>query len=302
MRGNIMVIVKLKGGLGNQLFQYAAARRIALDNNLDLKLDILSGFENDFYKQKYKLNHFNIIEDFATKEEIDHLKRLGSTNLIGKVTRLRNSFRFGHKYCLIRERMFNFDASILRHYKYAYLDGYWQSEKYFQSIEEVIRKEFSMKSPPEVLNQQIADKIIKTNSVCIHYRRLHGISGDKVCSRGVAIHGATSFEYYHSAINYLSSKYSDLHFFVFSDNSEWAQQNVQIDFPTIFVTYNRDEKDYEDLQLMSQCKYYIIANSSFSWWGAWLNQSEDKIVIAPKQWFRANINTVDLCPPEWILI
>lgn len=301
-----MVIVLLKGGLGNQLFQYAMGRRIAVDNNLPLKLDVEAGFKNDFYKRSYGLKHFNILEDFATQKEVKRARRIQSRGIIGKLIRLANRFRPYYKRYVINERNYHeYDINILRQYTEVYFNGYWQTEKYFKSIEEIIRKEFTVKYPLEGLNLKISNEIVKTNSVSLHIRRNHGISTNgKVDSFAVKQHGTIPIDYYCSAVKYLSSKYNNLDFFVFTDNPEWTNNNLKLSYPhTLVMHNNKNNKDYEELRLMSLCKHQIIANSTFSWWAAWLNSNPDKIVIAPKNWFaNADFDTSDLIPKEWIKI
>jgi hypothetical protein len=298
-----MVIVKLYGGLGNQLFQYALGRKIAAKNSAALKLDVLTGFENDFYRRKYCLAYFNIQERFASLEEVTALTRPRMAERV-RAKLLRRQPRAARTY--IRERHFHFDSHVLNLPDGIYLDGYWQSEKYFIDIQEIIRKEFTVKTALTDMNLKIAKDIIKTNSICIHVRRLHGISGDKVDGHAVKTHGSASLDYYYNAIKYFSDKYNELHFFVFADETEWAEDNIKPDAPTTYITHNASDKGYEDLRLMSYCKHFIIANSTFSWWGAWLNPRKDKMVLAPSQWFgkeeQASRKMHDLLPASWIVL
>lgn len=298
-----MVIVKLYGGLGNQLFQYALGRKIAAKNSASLKLDVLTGFENDFYRRNYSLAYFNIQECFASLEEVAALTRPRMSERV-RAKLLRRPPRPPQTY--IREKHFHFDPDVLNLPDGIYLEGYWQSEKYFIDIQEIIRKEFTVKTELTDMNLKIAKDIIKTNSICIHVRRLHGISGDKVNVHAVKTHGSSSLDYYYSAIKYFSDKYSELHFFVFADDPEWAKDNIKPDAPTTYVTHNTSDKDYEDLRLMSNCKHFVIANSTFSWWGAWLNPRKDKIVLAPNQWFgkerQSSRKMDDLLPANWFVL
>ncbi|MBN2313951.1 MAG: glycosyltransferase, partial [Sedimentisphaerales bacterium] len=273
-----MVIVKLYGGLGNQLFQYAMARRMAVDSQSLLKLDATTGFENDFYQRRYNLHHFDIVENFATPEEIA-----------------------ASRY--IKERHFHFDPDILKLRDNIYLDGYWQSEKYFSSIKEIIRKELTVRRPLGGLNVNIADAIAETHSVCLHFRRLHGISSGRVDVHGVNIHGATSLDYYYRCIERLVQTVKDPSFFVFSDDPGWVRDHLKLPYPMMVVANNGQDKDYEDFRLMSLCKHHIIANSTFSWWAAWLNPNKDKMVFAPEPWFNEiEHDTKDLIPDPWINI
>ncbi len=296
-----MVIVKLYGGLGNQLFQYALGRKIAAKNSVALKLDVLTGFENDFYRRKYSLGHFNIQENFASLKEITALTKRPIVERVLSRT-LRRPPKTASTY--IREKLsFHFDPDILSLPNGVYLDGYWQSEKYFLYIQEIIRKEFTVKTSLTGMNLKIAREIIKTNSICVHVRRLHGLSGGNVNERAVKKLGAVSLDYYYNAIKYLSDKYSGSHFFIFGDDLEWVRENLKLPYSMTVVDHNGPDKAYEDLRLMSQCKHHIIANSSFSWWGAWLAQRRDKIVFAPKSWHACEkFDTSDLIPDKWTRI
>ncbi len=291
-----MVIVKLKGGLGNQLFEYAFGRRIAIDNNLTLKLDKKTGFVNDFYKREYSLFHFNITENFATQEDIVKVNYAYSPTLIGKGIRFFNKLNPFHKFYSGQERFFHFDQSIIKPYKKVYLDGHWQSEKYFKSIEDTIRSEFTIKEKPDEINQQYINKISDSNSVSIHIRRADYVNDPKTFQA----HGACSLEYYYSAVKKITQTIKDPQYFVFSDDPKWAKENLKINSPTDYITHNGAGKDYEDLRLMTLCKHNILANSTFSWWGGWLNNNPDKMVFAPKKWFnKLDVDTKDLIPESW---
>lgn len=291
-----MVIVKLKGGLGNQLFEYACGRRIAIDNNLPFKLDKETGFINDFYKRKYSLSPFNILQNFASAHDTEKISYALSPALIGKTIRLINKLNPFHKFYSGQERHFHFDQSILKPYTKVYLDGHWQSEKYFKTIEDTIRREFTIKEKPNAINQQYINKISESNSVSIHIRRVDFVSDPKTFQT----HGTCSLEYYYSAIKKILQRIKNPQFYIFSDDSKWARENLKLNSPTDYITHNGAGKDYEDLRLMSLCKHNILANSTFSWWGGWLNNNPVKIVIAPKKWFnKKNVDTKDLIPEEW---
>ena len=273
-----MVIVKLYGGLGNQLFQYAMARRMAIENHALLKLDASTGFKNDFYRRTYSLNHFNIFEHFAAPQDLAGLRH-------------------------VKEKHFHFDPEILNPCDNVYLDGYWQSEKYFKSIEDIIRDELTVKEPLKDANLRMAREMAETNSVCIHFRRLYGISFGKVDTQGFNMHGSIPLDYYYRCIERLTQTVKDPHFFIFSDDPGWTRDNFRLPNPTTVIANNGAGKDHEDLRLMSLCKHHIIANSTFSWWGAWLNPGKDKMVFAPEPWFNAAEHDVkDLIPEQWIKI
>lgn len=293
-----MVIVQLIGGLGNQMFQYATARAIAYRTNMPLKLDV-TAFAN--YKLRpYRLGCFNIIENFTTETEVRRFRRPRRRQIIAfttyEITKHLLPWR-GQK--IVEERRFSFDSGILRIGGGVYLAGYWQSEKYFADVAELIRQEFTLKSEPDRLNQQVLDEIEAANSVSLHIRRGDYVS-NPVTNR---FHGVLGLDYYSRAVNYIASRTAQPHFFVFSDDMAWAKENLRLSFPLSFIEHNGEDRDYEDLRLMSRCKHHIIANSSFSWWGAWLNANPEKIVVSPKKWFNhAPLDTKDLIPEYWVKI
>lgn len=289
-----MIIVKLIGGLGNQLFQYAAARRISYLNHIPLKVDI-SEFAR--YKlHKYSLMHFNIVEAMATPEEIQAFK---PRTLFSRLAfRYLSSFNILNR-SYVMERHFHFDPALLKINHGVYLDGYWQSEKYFLDIEEVVRKELSVKTPPDSWNEQMMERIRNEAAVSLHIRRADYVTN----SHTLTVHGCCSLDYYHHAVNLVAEKVESPHFFVFSDDPAWAKSNLQLPFPATFVEHNGPDKNYEDLRLMSLCRHNILANSTFSWWGAWLNAHPDKMVIAPQKWFNTDkMDPRDLVPQRWIKI
>lgn len=233
-----MVIVKLKGGLGNQMFQYAYGRNLTLRRKTTLKLD------KSFLRWKIWQKMIGV-----TPREYE----LGEFNIQAKLTKVKG-----------------------RHY----LEGYWQSEKYFKDIRRVLLKDFTLKK--ETNNFLKLKKLItKTNSIGIHVRR-----GDYV-KRAVTgkYHGILNAGYYHKAIGIIRKEVKNPRFFVFSDDPAIS------DFSGLTSP--------EELILMSLCEHNIIANSSFSWWGAWLNKNPRKIVIAPRRWFRAKTDS-EIVPQPWI--
>jgi len=288
-----MIITKLSGGLGNQLFQYAVARHLAQQHNTELKLDI-TAFKDDRLRS-YALSPFNIIENIASEEEIQLLKA-STPSFFTRLNRkfLRQPLKLPSSY--VREKHFHFDPEILSLSNNCYLEGYWQSEKYFASITNLICNEFSIKAPPTLLNMTLAETMKACNSVSIHIRR-----GDYITSLSASnTHGVCDIAYYQRALEYLSNKIDSLHFFIFSDDPDWVKINFNIPYQSTYVTRNDAINGFEDLRLMSQCQHHIIANSTFSWWGAWLSSNPNKIVIAPQQWFVVtDKNTEDMIPTKW---
>jgi hypothetical protein len=289
-----MIITRLIGGLGNQMFQYAAARRFAHHHNTDLFLDV-TGFAS-YALRKYELDIFRIHAKIASPDLLKHVPFSRKD-----VIRLRIWKLFSSEPIIqyVKEKSFDFYEEKLTLPDNVYLDGYWQSEKYFTEIADILRKEFSFVTPPSAINQDLLEEMGRCNSVSMHVRR-----GDYV-SNSVAkeILGVLGIDYYIGALNLLEEKVKDPKIFVFSDDIPWAKANLKTNLPLHFIDYNSVEKDYEDLRLMSNCQHHIIANSSFSWWGAWLGSNSEKIIIAPKKWFnQSNMDTRDLIPDSWIKI
>lgn len=272
-----MVLVQLNGGLGNQLFQYAAAKSLSLHHNVQVKVD-LSLYENN-KERKCELDSLNIPLQVASKEEIG---RFTSDSLVTKiVNRLKRK--------VYREPAFHFNPDFFKTPGDVYLKGYWQSEKYFSKYWPVISHEFSVKS--QLVNNvaNFAAKLRSENSVAVHIRR-----GDYLNSIVQDYHGILDWDYYDRALK----KFPDARFYFFSDDIEFVKAQLQIDMPYEFVSGTK--LAIEDFYLMSQCRHNIIANSSFSWWAAYINNNPEKTVIAPQKWFnKAGHNTEDLIPPGW---
>ncbi len=196
----------------------------------------------------------------------------------------------------VLEQSLSYTPTIISEDKNLYLDGYWQCEKYFLHNQDIIHQEFQVTTPQSDVNKKWADIIANTNSVCIHVMR-----GDYVTDPGAnQVHGTRGSDYYNNAITYLLDKVDSPVFFVFSDDLEWTKENISIPSEVHYMDQNGPDEDYEDLRLMMSCKHFIIANSSFSWWGAWLGNFEDKIIIAPKKWFNEPNVKDDIVPDSWI--
>lgn len=286
-----MIIVQLLGGLGNQLFQYAVGRRLAHDYNVPLKLDI-SAFNNDPLRT-YRLSYFNIVEDIAQPSDIWYLNGLGLPPRYIRAFERRTHIYF-RKQKIVREN--DLGSDILKCGAAAYLEGYWQSEKYFKPVEDLIHKEFTFKNLASPENQKMADKIQGVTSVSLHIRR-----GDYASNPTTqAVHGLMPLSYYEKAIQELAQVVSNPHFFIFSDDTKWAGNNLKLKYPFTLVDHNTPDTDYEDLHLLSLCQHHIIANSTFSWWGAWLCNNPNKLIYAPAQWFKiSTAKNFDIVPTGW---
>jgi len=285
------------GGLGNQMFQYAAGRCLAHLHKTELKLDLSylnKDPQNNYTKREYKLDVFNINAQIAVENDLKSFSPLER----GKVTRtLMRKLPILYSKLIVNESGHAFMKEFYSYPKNVYLNGFWQSENYFEPVKDILLKEFSLKGKLDSANQLIAQKIIDSNSVSLHIRR-----GDYVSDKATnAFHGVCSLDYYQRAIKHIQNTVSGINIFVFSDDVTWAKANLKTDASITFIDFNNHGEI--DMYLMSLCKHNIIANSSFSWWAAWLNQNPGKMVIAPMQWF-ADINAVspDIYPQNWLKI
>ncbi|WP_293783986.1 alpha-1,2-fucosyltransferase [uncultured Pedobacter sp.] len=282
-----MIVVKLLGGLGNQLFQYAIGKRLALINNVDLILDI-SAFE------KYKLHSYGLM-NFDIKAEIATSSLLKQIN--NPIKRLFNGCK------LLKEKNYYYDGSILKKYNQSIvlIDGYWQSEPYFKDIRQSLLSDFKVIAPLQSRDREILQEIQGNVSISLHVRR-----GDFLSDKSAnAVHGTCDLSYYTNAIEYFSQKHENPKFLVFSDDIQWCKENLDISANSVFCDHNNADTNYADLHLMGKCNHNIIANSSFSYWGAWLNPNPEKEVIAPRRWYAdeiKNSQTKDLVPEKWIRI
>ena len=285
-----MIIVNIKGGLGNQMFQYALGRTLSLKNKDVLKLDI-SGLDHakdvgDTHRP-FVLDVFTIQNDIANEHEIRKIKY--PYGIISKIGRSIDFKILRHTHVL-------FEEEILKKTGDLYLDGYWQSPRYFENNRDVLLKDFTLKEMPRTM-ETIKNQMSECPSVSLHVRR-----GDYVTNPRVGREfGMCSIDYYREAIAYMQKHIDAPHFFVFSDDMAWAKQNLPLEEEHTFVE-DSALRTVDDLVLMSACKHNIIANSTFSWWGAWLNTNPNKIVIAPKPWFDNSPYDSSLLPHSWIHI
>lgn len=293
-----MIIVRLIGGLGNQLFQYSVGRNLATIHDTELKFDV-TGFDK-YPLRTYGLGVFQIRESFATPQEIMAVsgKAQRTVHRICRRLGLPASFLRGS---YVKEREPGFDPKILRLPDNVYLDGYWQSEQYFSTIAPRIRRDLTVAAPARGKNLELAKAIQKCTSVSVHIRR-----GDYVSNpQATRFHGVCDIDYYYRCTSAISKICQHPHFFVFSDDPTWARENFRPPQETTFIDHNGPKDAHEDIRLMSLCQHHIIANSSFSWWGAWLAKYPDKAVFAPKRWLAAEkleIKTDEIVPSSWMRI
>lgn len=290
-----MITIRLKGGMGNQMFQYAFARGLAAKLDTDLKVDcsllLDRGLGKDFVYRKYDLTIFDLNADFNISplllEKVYKLR----FSKVGKLVR-----SFVEKGTPVqKERYFHVDQKLIdKPIDNVIYDGWWQSEQYFKEVSEEIRKSFSFRAPILPESKDLFDRINNTNSICLNVRRTDFLTN--------ATLNATNLEYFLKAAKNMSEMVDSPHFFIFSDDTEWCKKHLILDHPTEVVKHNHKGFKFGNyLQLMKSCKNFIIPNSSFAWWAVWLSEHRGKHVIAPKNWFNeGDYNTKDLVPDSWI--
>ncbi|NNE32934.1 MAG: alpha-1,2-fucosyltransferase [Winogradskyella sp.] len=290
-----MIIIKLQGGLGNQMFQYAIARILGEIRDEEVLLDITS-FEDNVKKPGYtprnfELNIFNNSYKIADRKAVNRFKKINVIN------RLKQKLGFSYPQTYV-ETSFRFNEELFSIENDIYLVGYFQSYKYLKNHEAFTRQLYSFQTNSlSELNQNLLVKLKTLKTVSIHIRRGDFVN-DKLTQ---AYHGICNLEYYIEAIEYICSKHKNLTMVFFSDDMQWVRESFNnFDYPKIFVDFNSRKNNWVDMLLMSKCSHNIIANSSFSWWGAWLNTNPKKTVVAPKKWFtNEDIDTSTLLPKEW---
>ena len=286
------VIVRIQGGLGNQLFQYAAGKSLSLRLGVQLILDLNWYIDNSNFK--FILNRFHVNDrSWAPSEKIPKRIRTALYKLSGKIAPT------GLTLPVLKDIDFEFNYDLLSIQSPVLLDGYWQNESYFKEHRKELLELLTIKGEIDSDNNQLLNKIKNSNSICIHIRR-----GDYITNSNAArINGVCSKDYYFRAFNILSMHIESPICFVFSDDPEWVKSNLEFDCETIFVDINSIDKPEFDFLLMKSCKYFIIANSTFSWWAAWLANYKNKQVIAPKVWFLNQVLNKNMHLPEsWIRI
>jgi hypothetical protein len=322
-----MIIVKIAGGLGNQMFQYAAGLSLALRNKTNLKLDLSFFADRTLESYKYRdfdfdLQIFGSIWPIASQIEINQFLRQRRwismservANKICKMININESHHASLKSLLVKitkkfcsrviyvEPNPSFQPSVLELRDWTYLEGFLQDERYFASIESIIREKFCLlpdetKLPPVTL--KLANEIKSVESICLHVRR-----GDFITSpESVRLVGFCSLDYYLKALQELKSRGVSGRVFVFSDDVKWCRENFTSHEFTVVGDEHSGPRASLHLWLMSLCKNFVICNSTYSWWAAWLSENPNKIVIRPSRWFKLpEWRNLDICPPSWIKV
>lgn len=284
-----MVVFHSMGGLGNQMFQYAAARRLAHTLGVGVAAD------TSWHRRRIPNATPRAFELGRLSVRLRELQ--GTETLWARLIsdRYLSRLPLPNRWTVRRERSSHFDPSILHSRSGTYLYGYWQCPKYFDDIRNLLLSEFRPLDSPSEADRKVLEATRGCESVFVHVRR-----GDYVSLPSAAnTHGTCSAEYYGLALRLLSQRVRDPVLFVFSDDPAWTRKNLEFAAPTVYVDHNGPDAAHQDLRLMASCRHAVIANSSFSWWGAWLSEHEKKIVIAPRRWFVNAAPSGDLFPESW---
>jgi len=284
-----MIVSRLIGGLGNQMFQYAAGRALALRRGVSFGIDIRAFAD-------YKTHTFGM-QCFSVNLNEAPSWLLPNPPAEGRLQRMLRRL-MPTPLNVYSEKTFTFDAAVLSLPDGVYLDGYWQTEKYFADFSDLIRSDLTVRHAPSAANQAWLGRIAQAHSVSLHIRR-----GDYISNpAAAAVHGTCDIGYYERAVAYLRHATGvDPVLFVFSDDPDWVAANLCLPYQMHLIRDNDASANYEDLRLMTACHHHIVANSSFSWWGAWLDGRPDSITIAPVRWFvRDAPDARDLVPQRWV--
>lgn len=333
-----MKIIQYSGGLGNQMFQIALyfqlvflKQNVVLESSFfyEEELSCHLEIERIFFNGHNKLEKLNIVKNkriilfFRRKLKI-LLKKIKIIKLLRNIKKLKKETK--DFYDIIKDKNYLYEKNIQKLKKYYKIQNFTnekgiyfvigeykkeiliekknmiilgcpQSEKYFINIKENIKKLYRFPEIMDEKNKNIANKIKYSNSISLHIRR-----GDYLKEKGLG--NLAPLFYYKAAIKYILKEVKNPVFFIFSNDIKWCKENLKLDYPIYYINWNKGTKSFRDMQLMSLCKHNIIPNSTFSWWGAWLNDNPNKIVIAPERWFNLEVQQIDrdIIPKEWIKI
>ena len=297
-----MIISHLMGGLGNQMFEYAAGLALARRRRTVLKLDTTFYHEHDVDDRHYSLDCFNVNAQFATAEEIQRLKNK-TTWQERTLARMLNAFGVRRFDLLLKpggaahyQKQWTYYPEFWDLPDLTYLHGNFMSEKFFAPVADLVRHQFTFRYPPTPAVEEMAARIKSGPSVAVHFRRGDYVPGQKWDKMGVLVG-----DYYNDAMASLRGRLpDDTTYYLFSDDIEAIEREYKPAVPHVFVKCCQHANYYDKIRLMQMCDHNVIANSTFSWWAAWLNPSPEKIVIAPKQWFANSPNPdTDIVPEGW---
>ena len=290
-----MIIAKPVGGLANQMGVYAAAKALAVHHNVRLKLDLRAAKEGTLIE--YRLNRLNVDVEIATPEEISAVLGATGISLVDKAKKKLHK-KFGlATWGEYKEKTLDYDPDFFNLPADQYLAGNFPSICYYKTIDDFIRKEFTVKDIGNDQTKAWENKILAAeNSVCLHIRR-----GDYKNSKTQAFHGLLEMDYFEKGISHMEKVLGFPEFFVFSDEIEWVKDHLTTTLPIHYVDCHTPYDGHLDFRLMQKCRHFVISNSGFSRWAAYLSDSENKVVCMPKQWFVNDImNDADIAPMDWV--
>lgn len=285
-----MIIVRLSGGLGNQMFQYAFGKSISILNNQELKFDTIFFEKQDF--RKLEITNYSVDINKSKNKEVAEVLFPRNFPLKWFSFITNKIWKYSDKY-IKEKKSFSFDKSVLNLNGNFYFDGYWQNIKYFENIRETLLREYKIKEKLDTYSESIIKKMSESESVSLHVR-----AGDYLKIPEVG--SICNMDYYQKAISYIKGKISNPVFFVFSEDKEYVKKMLPSNLKYEMINSNIG-KPHIDLYLMSKCRHNIIANSSFSWWSAWLNQNQNKIIVSPKTW-HTNSKEREIILDNWVKI
>lgn len=291
------VIVNIMGGLGNQMFQYACGRALSLRTKRKYRIatDQFDGcpMHNGFELTKV----FHVDAQEATRDELESLLGWRSHPALRRVLG-RPAMNWATCSSWYNEPHFQYCPGIMDIAGSVYLHGYWQSERYFADVEDRIREDLTFCNQWSDEDSAVLLRMRVQPSISVHVRR-----GDYTLGKNPNIYLACDVAYYKTAIGAIQQRVPNARLFVFSDDPQWVEAYLLPEFGQMeIVKHNQGGRSSNDMRLMSQANHHVISNSSFGWWGAWLNQTVDKIVVAPRQWFKDGTGDQDIVPKSWTRI
>lgn len=290
-----MITIRLKGGMGNQMFQYAFAKGLAKTLNTDVKIDCSLLLDRsrgkDYIYRNYDLSIFNVEENFSIQPSF--LRTIYKL----KFSKLRKfiTSQVAKGKVIENEKYFHTDENlIINPTDNAIYDGWWQSVRYFDNVKEELKNDFSFKTTTLPESKELYNRIQNTNSICLNVRRTDFLTNPELNS--------TNLDYFLRAAKKMGELVNNPHFYIFSDDTKWCEENILLDYPVEVIQHTHKGAKFGNyMQLMITCKHFIIPNSSYAWWAVWLNTNEDKHIIAPKNWFNeGDYDTKGLVPTNWI--
>ncbi|MDO8541030.1 MAG: alpha-1,2-fucosyltransferase [Opitutaceae bacterium] len=299
-----MIITRLTGGLGNQMFQYAAGLALAERRRTVLKLDVSWFREYTEYEahNRYALSCFNVLEQFASTDEIDRVRGIRLTRterwslILARRLRLTQYVRRMTTPGANHLTPASVASDFFGQPDHSYLDGMWQSERFFAPIANLLRLHFSFRYPAPPAVNELAERIRRGPSAAVHFRR-----GDYTTNPDFTRQiGVLGLDYYHRAVARLQRGQPDVTLYVFSDDIVWAEREFRPALPHVFARVTEPWHAYDKIRLMCLCDHAIISNSTFAWWAAWLNPNPHKLVIAPDPWLAGQASeSADTVPAAW---